>query len=224
MSAVRLRWLALPLLLGLVAPRPARAADDDEKKEIQQPAQLPVRPASFAWQKDTLTASFGFRDVVDSKIENQLASGLPVTLSLRVYVIEEGETTPVELAVRSCRVVYDLWDEVYRIRVVAPGGERNAAAVSAEGVLRQCAEVRAMPVAARSVLERGRRYFLAVLAEVNPVSQKTLDEMRRWVTRPPGATGIGPGDALFGSFAMLFVRPASDADKTVRFRTKAVVP
>ena len=203
-------------------------------------AELPVRAATLTWDKDLLVAGFGYRDLVDAKTEAQLGSGLPVMLSLRAYVFREGDKTPVALAVRSCRVVYDLWDEVYRIRIVSPdanasgqnagkpdapktGGERNAAAVTPEGVLRQCAEARALPIVSRRVLLPKTRYFLGILAEVNPVNAKTLEEMRRWVTRPPGATGIGPGDALFGSFALLFVRELSEADRAVRFRTRPFV-
>ena len=199
-------------------------------------AELPVRDATLAWDKELLSASFVYRDLVDAKTEVELSSGLPVTLSLRVYVLHEGEKTPVALAVRSCRVVYDLWDEVYRIRILshdaraaaadAPktGGERNVVAFSTESLLRQCAEATSLPIVSRKALVRNTRYFLGVLAEVNPVSAKTLEQMRRWVTRPPGATEIGPGDALFGSFALLFVHELSDADRTVRFRTRAFKP
>ncbi len=224
-------WAAL---LVLAWPTLAHAEDPPP------PAELPVREATLNWDKELLSASFVYRDLVDAKTEAQLGSGLPVTLSLRAYVLKEGEKTPIALAVRSCRVVYDLWDEVYRIRIVSPdakasgqnagkpdapktGGERNAAAVTPEGVLRQCAEARSLPIVNRKLLASQTRYFLGVLAEVNPVNAKTVEEMRRWVTRPPGATGIGPGDALFGSFAMLFVREFSDADRAVRFRTRSFV-
>lgn len=225
------RWLCIAAIA--LVPR-ASAADETPA------AELPVREATFTWDKELLSASFAYRDLVDVKTESQLSSGLPVTLSLRAYVLKEGEKTPVALAVRSCRVVYDLWDEVYRIRIIAPdakasgqnagkpdapktGGERNAAAVTPEGVLRQCAEAKSLPIVSRKLLVPKTKYFLGVLAEVNPVNAKTVEEMRRWVTRPPGATGIGPGDALFGSFAMLFVRELSEADRAVRFRTRAFV-
>ncbi|MCA9586650.1 MAG: hypothetical protein KC657_14945, partial [Myxococcales bacterium] len=61
-----------------------------------------------------------------------------------------------------------------------------------------------------------------VIVEVNPVSPKTLEQMRKWVSRPAGSTGIGPGDALFGSFVGLFVRQIGNADRTLRFRSQAL--
>jgi hypothetical protein len=51
-----------------------------------------------------------------------------------------------------------------------------------------------------------------------------VEQMRRWVSRPAGSTGIGPGDALFGSFVGLFVRQIGTADRTLRFRTQAITP
>jgi hypothetical protein len=60
--------------------------------------------------------------------------------------------------------------------------------------------------------------------EVNPVSPQMLAQMRQWVSRPAGSTGIGPGDALFGSFVGLFVRQIGNADRTLRFRTQGITP
>jgi hypothetical protein len=63
-----------------------------------------------------------------------------------------------------------------------------------------------------------------VIVEVNPVNAQMVEQMRRWVSRPAGSTGIGPGDALFGSFVGLFVRQIGTADRTLRFRTQAITP
>lgn len=222
----RLRSLALSALLGasaLVCPS-AALADDPPKQE-----DLPRRSANFALDKQDkggqlLRASFSFRDVVDKGVSDKLASGLPTVIAMRAYVLREGESNPVALAVRTCRVVYDLWDEVYRLRISGPGGERDTAALNLDGVLRQCAEVRDLPVVERSLLGADKAHFLGVIVEVNPVSPQMLEQMRRWVSRPAGSTGIGPGDALFGSFVGLFVRQIGSADRTLRFRTQSIPP
>jgi hypothetical protein len=221
------RLLALSVLVAVaigIAPAPARA-DDPPKQE-----ELPKRQANFAWEKQEKTggvllrASFSFRDVVDKSVADKLASGLPTVIAMRAYVLREGESNPVALAVRTCRVVYDLWDEVYRLKISGPGGERDTAALNLDGVLRQCAEARDLPVADRSLLTPDKPHFLGVIVEVNPVSPQMLEQMRKWVSRPAGSTGIGPGDALFGSFVGLFVRQIGTADRTLRFRTQALTP
>ncbi len=211
--------------LAVLAPLRVAHAGDEPK-----PEDLPRRQANFAWdtndktKQTLLRASFSFRDVVDKSLADKLASGLPTVIATRAYVLREGEPNPVALGVRTCRVTYDLWDEVYRLKISVPGSERDSAAVNLEGVLRQCAEARDLPVADRALLTPGKPHFLGVIVEVNPVSPQMLAQMRQWVSRPAGSTGIGPGDALFGSFVGLFVRQIGNADRTLRFRTQSITP
>ena len=221
--------------LGMVAlcmllPSAVRADDPPPPAA----ATLPQRQANFAWDKQVppavtkeitlLRASFSFRDVLDPTLTNKLSSGLPTVIAMRAYVLEEGKDEPVALAVRSCHVTYDFWDEVYRIKITGPGGERDAAALNTDGVLRQCTEPRDLPVIDRALLKTGSHYFLGVIVDVNPVSPQMLEQMRRWVSRPTGSTNIGPSDALFGSFVGLFVRQIGASDKTLKFRTQSVTP
>jgi len=213
----------LLLLCAFAVPKDARAEDPPKQEE------LPRRNANYAWNKTEksgtlLNASFSFRDVIDKAMAEKLASGLPTVIAMRAYVLREGEQNPVALAVRTCRVVFDLWDEVYRLKISSPGGERDTAALNLDGVLRQCAEARDLPVAEKSLLTPGKPHFLGVIVEVNPVSPQMLEQMRKWVSRPAGSTGIGPGDALFGSFVGLFVKQMGTADRTLRFRTQSVTP
>ena len=67
-------------------------------------------------------------------------------------------------------------------------------------------------------------FLLAVVVEINPVSQEMLAQMRRWMSRPAGSTEIAPTSALFGSFVQLFVREIAASDRTLTFRTQDIVP
>ena len=93
-----------------------------------------------------------------------------------------------------------------------------------DGVLRLCTEARDLAVVRRTLLAAGQPYFLGVVVDVNPVSPEMVDQMRRWMSRPTGATGITPTDSLFGSFVQLFARQIATSDKTLTFRTQSVVP
>ncbi len=220
----RARFVALPLVLALLAASTPRVAFAQAEERPLTPAELPRRGANFAWDKSLLRASFSYRDIADAAFLRKLSSGLPTVIAMRAFVIEEGKNDPVALTVRTCRVVYDLWDEVYRIKLTMPGGERDIAVLNVEGVLRQCVEARDLPVVDRSLLRPASPHFLGVIVDVNPVSPQMLDQMRRWVSRPTGSTGIAPGDALFGSFVGLFVRSIGASDTTLRFRTQAFTP
>ena len=218
------RW-ALPLIaiaiVTIASPQGARADDDATPKT---PAALPSRLAQIALDDRVVTLTVGYRDVVDAEISKKLQSGLPTVLTMRGYVFSETGGDPIALTAKSCRIVYDLWDEVFHIQLTQPGGQTNAVAVNVEGVLRNCGEVKKMPLAARALMSDAEHYFVAVLVEVNPVSAEMLDRIKKWVTRPAGGTAIGPGDSLFGSFVGLFVAKVGDADKKIAFRTQAFSP
>jgi hypothetical protein len=226
-SRSRGRALLLATLVALssvLAPFGAFAQVQPQAAQLAHPASLPPRQANYAWDVDLLRGSFSYRDVLsDPDLVKKLSSGLPMVIAMRAYVYREGQDTPVALAPRVCRVVYDLWDEVYRIHVSEPERERDQAAVL-DGVIRICTEARDLPVVRRGLLDAKQAYFLAVVVDVNPVLPEVVDQMRRWMSRPTGNTGIGPSDALFGSFAQLFTRQIATSDRTLTFRTQDVVP
>jgi len=188
------------------------------------PASLPQRSATVALDKASVLFTASWRDVVDAEITKKLLSGLPTVITMRGYVFREGGGDPVALTAKSCRIVYDLWDEIFRIQLIQPGGQTNAVAVNVEGVLRNCADARRMFLVERPLLKDGTRYFVATLVEVNPVSAQMLDRIKRWVMRPNGSAAIGPGDSLFGSFVGLFVTRVGDADRKLAFRTQPFFP
>ncbi|MGO9835947.1 MAG: hypothetical protein ACLP1X_17220 [Polyangiaceae bacterium] len=214
----------MPLLAHAQVPAPLQPA---------HPGALPPRRANYSWDRssadprpenDLLRVSVRYRDVLDDPaLVKKLSSGLPMVIAMRAYVYREGEASPVALATRVCRVVYDLWDDVYAVHLSEPERDLNRSVVL-EGVLRYCAEAQDLPVVRRGLLTAGVPYFLGVVVEVNPVSPEMVDQMRHWLSRPTGSTGIGPTDALFGSFVQLFARQIATSDATLTFRTDDVVP
>lgn len=222
-------------LIALLATSPslsARADDPPPKEE-----NLPQRTAAYTWDpvKDAngkpvqpaqtlLKATFNYRDLIDPNLQGKLANGLSTDIVMRAYLLREGDKTPITLSVRTCNVKYDLWDNLYRLTITTTGlKDRTTAIATTEGVLRQCAEVTDLLIADKALLTGAKPFFLGVIAEVNPVSADMLAQLRQWVARPAGSTGIGPGDALFGSVLGLFVKQIGKADKTLRFRTQSFV-
>ena len=205
---------AWALLVALVALAPATVRAEDE---------LPLRQASLAFdEKQTLRVSIGYRDVVDAATVAKLMGGLPTTIVMRAYVLREsGGGAPLAAAFKTCRVIFDLWDEVYRIEIAQTGGtDLVTASPTLEGVLRRCAEADKLAVIGR-VLATNTSYYLAGIVEVNPVSPEMLERIKRWVSRPSGTSTSAPGDALFGSFVGLFVARIGVADRQIAFRTQS---
>jgi hypothetical protein len=192
-------------------PRTVHADDD-----------LPTRPASLAFdEKQTLRVTMGYRDVVDASTVAKLMGGLPTTIVMRAYVFRESGGPALAAAFKTCRVIFDLWDEVYRIEISQTGGsDVVTASPTLEGVLRRCAEADRLAVIGRNVLPAGANCYLAGIVEVNPVSPDMLERIKRWVSRPSGTSTSAPGDALFGSFVGLFVARIGVADRQIAFRTQ----
>src|SRR5262249_34278026 len=155
-----------------------------------------------------------YRDVVDNDTAAKLQGGLPTTIVMRAYVFRTTGRTPLAATYKSCRVTFDLWDEVYRIELSQSGEpDTQVASPTLDGVLRRCAETDRLAVVARSALPASASYYIACVVEVNPVSPDMLDRIKRWVSRPSGTGATAPGDALFGSFVGLFVARIGTADR-----------
>jgi hypothetical protein len=211
-------------ILALVTSTRSHAQSAAGAQQLARPSLLATRQAVYTWDGDLLRASYSYRDVLaDPGLIKKLSTGLPVVIAMRAYLYREGDDVPVALAPRVCRVVFDLWDEVYRVHVSEPEHDRDQAVVL-DGVLRLCTEARDLAVVRRALVVPGRTYFLGVVVEVNPVSPEIVDQMRRWMSRPAGSTSLGPSDALFGSFVQLFARQLATSDAMLTFRTQGLVP
>jgi hypothetical protein len=207
--------------MGLLALAPL-AARAQQAAQPQHPAALAQRQANYAIDGELLRASFSYRDVLSDPpaLMKKLWSSLPMIIAMRAYLYHQGDDVPIALAERVCTVKYDLWDEVFRVKVTeTERGERVQAAVL-DGVLRLCTDARDLAIVRRARLRTGEGYFLGVVVDVNPVSAEVVEQMRRWMSRPTGNTEIGPADALFGTFVQVFVRQIGASDKTLTFRTQ----
>ena len=109
---VRLPAMLVCTSLMLTAPRAMAQA-------LQTPTKLPERPATYTRdKKGTLEASFSFRDVVDSEVRRKLHSGLTTVIVLAggVFMMNEQATPVPGTGIwQSCRITFDVWNEVYRL-------------------------------------------------------------------------------------------------------------
>jgi len=207
------------LAIATAAPAALRA-----EETLKSPSQLTQKTATIALEKKSVVMTVSYREAIDDALSKKLLSGLPTTIVMRGYVFKDSGGDPVALTVKSCKIVYDLWDEVFKLTVTQAGGTTSTVAVNVEGVLRNCGEAKKIPVMDRASMKDTQKYFVAVLVEVNPVSADMLDKIKRWVTRPNGSTSLSSSDSLFGSFVGLFVTRIQSADKRVQFRTQAFLP
>jgi len=145
----------------------------------------------------------GFREMFDAKLGKRLKSGFVTTVVMRVYVYERAGSRPLKVTARTVRAVYDLWDEQFRLRFDSRGGTRNVRLGDSKKVVDRLTSFWRFPFVRLSQLRPGRRYFVAALAEVNPVRPQVLAAVRRWLRKPHRRRVAG--DNWFGSFVSVFV-------------------
>jgi hypothetical protein len=212
--------LGLLVLAALLRAPDARA----QTPPPTAPSQLPSRTANFAWDQSLLRATFSFTDIIDGPIGQKLSNGPTSTIVVRALVFRDDDATPVTLALQTCAVTYDLWEDVYKIKLTTSAGTRDLAVANLAGVTRTCGKAQDLAIATRSAFKTGVAHFLAVLVDVNPVNATMRAQMRQWMQRPAGSVEVGPGDALFSAFVGLLLRDVAQSDRTLEFRTQAFVP
>jgi hypothetical protein len=206
------RGLALLLVLWAWLSPPLTAA--------QPQAQVPVRAMGVTWQRAP-AITYTARDFVDAEVVKKLQSGLPQTVTTRLYAYSEHEREPLAVAALSCRVVYDLWEGVYRVERQTEKSDHTLTVKSLDGVIAQCLAAQATPVGDAGAYKnvRGGAVYFGVVIELNPLSQDAVQRIRRWLARPTGSELSG--NAFFGSFVSIFVgRKLDSAEKTLSFRSE----
>lgn len=189
-------------------------------------AQENTRTVAFEWdaERQLLFASMSYRDVVDASVKQKLTRGLPTTIAMTATLYRSGGNQPVATTAQTCKVTWHVWEEAYKIEIVRPGTSRTRWTTTLEGVLRRCAEARSLLVATKSQVALGTPVYLRAKVQVNPLSAKLLEKIKRWVSRPSATGTAGPGDALFGTFTGLFLQRVGDAERELKFTSKAAYP
>lgn len=180
------------------------------------------RRMRFAERSGQLVLTTSFGELFDASASRRLASGLPSTVSVRVYVYpRQGASQPLSLVVLEHEVVYDLWDEVYVIRSRDPRGRRQVRTRSQRKAIDIVTELDRLPVAPLGRVAIGPHHFVAIAVELNPVSPELRAEMRRWLSQPAGKSSLDSSSSFFGSFVSVFVNPKLErADRVLRLRSQ----
>ena len=184
-------------------------------------AAIAQRALGVWWKNGTPHLSFSARDLATPALSKKLTSGLPQTLLMRVYAYADRSREPVAVSVVSCRVAYDLWEEVFRVQLQTDQHDRSLVARSLAEVQEHCLVMRNHPIGTADNYSslHGRSVYFAVSVEQNPISRDTVERIRRWLSRPTAGGSVG-GDAFFGSFVSIFVnRRIGNAERVVQFRS-----
>jgi hypothetical protein len=173
------------------------------------------------YEGEELRVSVGFREMFDRKMKKRLKSGFASTVVMRVYLYRRAGGRPVSFAVRTLKAYYDMWDERYLLVIRDHRGKRSVRLRSEKDVVDRLTSLWRFPIARTRQIRPGKQYFVAVIAEVNPISEELLAEVKRWLRNPHGGHRKVGGESFFGSFVSIFVNnKIRRAEKTLRLRTQ----
>ncbi|HLL21324.1 MAG TPA: hypothetical protein VK427_04290 [Kofleriaceae bacterium] len=153
----------------------------------------------------------------DSAAYESLDSGFTSTVVIRLWVYPKGSSDAVAFLLLQRQVLYNLWDEVFELRIDgrAPIKEKRQSEA-----LKKLTAIDDIAVARLARLPFDQVYLLAMQVELNPVSKETLAEVWRWLSQGTGG-GLDRGGAFFGSFVSVFVNPKiPEADRVLRIRSQ----
>jgi len=171
-----------------------------------------VRTTGVARKADKLVISVGLQDLFGPRDVERLLSGFSTRVLIRVALVRDGGDEPIAQAMRLAEIVYDLWDEKLRVRFSTgkPGAAETLVVATPNAAVDLATSLVGFPVVESGRLEAGASYHVSLRADLNPISEELVSNLRRWLSHPTGRGRSGSGDSFFGSFVSVFVNPRID--------------
>ncbi len=181
------------------------------------------RTMGFVWKRGVPHLYFSARDLINAEVEKKLDSGLPQRIAVQHFAYGPRPEEPIAAAGHSCKIVYDLWQAVYRVDHEVLGGATTSVALRNRAeVLERCLVMRRVPIGEAEDYRRVRRFYVASLIQLNPLSTSTVARIRRWLARPRTDYNVETR-SFFGSFVSLFVNDRiGAAERVLRLRSQDV--
>ncbi|HJX54215.1 MAG TPA: DUF4390 domain-containing protein, partial [Polyangia bacterium] len=201
------------LALAATQALPARAQPPEERK------------TGLNRRDGRLLVSLELQDLFKAQDAQRLLSGFTSRVLVRVALFRLDSPEPVAQTMRHTEIVYDLWDEKFRVRRFEAGGKVETRETSTVGeAIDLAAALVAFPVASLDRLAPGVAYRVSLRADLNPISQELLADVRRWLARPSSRSRMGSGDSFFGSFVSIFVNPRiEESERQLRLLSQSWV-
>jgi hypothetical protein len=171
-----------------------------------------VRTTGIARNADKVVISVGLQDLFGPRDVERLLSGFSTRVLIRVALVRDGGDEPIAQAMRLAEIVYDLWDEKLRVRFSTgkPGAAETLVVATPKAAVDLATSLVGFPVVESGRLEAGASYHVSLRADLNPISEELVSNLRRWLSHPSGRGRSGSGDSFFGSFVSVFVNPRID--------------
>lgn len=191
---------------------------------LVQAEHLAERRFGVRWHHQTPYISVSAVDFLSRDVQHKLRSGLPQTIVLQAIAYKSPSKKPVAAYAHTCRIVFDIWDEVFHVQRTTVQSQSSFVMKSPREINKICLDLQTVRLGDASLYrdKPGQSIYVALLVELNPLSEKTVERIRRWLVRPGGSKGLAE-DSFYGSFVSLFINPRiGTADRSLRFRSQTL--
>ncbi|MBW2702272.1 MAG: hypothetical protein JRF33_15745 [Deltaproteobacteria bacterium] len=203
--------LILLMLVGLLFAWTAHAQVRDVRKFN--------RDMALKWTGRGLVVSLAFPEVFTERMRRRLSSGFASRLLVKV-VLHDRKGKKVALGLAQFTILYDIWEERYRVRVRGALGKRDLLIRSMGDLVKACGRFDDLLLTQDRKLNASQRYRLSVVIEVNPASKEQRRKVRKYLANPDGRSSVGSPRSFFGSFSRIFVREKDiQADAIYTYRS-----
>ena len=182
-------------------------------------AQTSVREIESTWVDGQPEVSFDLSSMVDAHVRREISSGLTRTLAVQVLAYRRRGGRPIAVAQITVRILYDLWEDEFRVQRSIGSRSRTVTQPTLQAAIAEAFSVRQQPVGNANTWSRhaGDDIYFAVVAEFNPISNDTVRQVRRLISR---RNNHSVENSTVGSFVSLFVnQQIGSADRVLRFRS-----
>jgi hypothetical protein len=145
--------------------------------------------------EQNLTVAVQLADLFSPKITSTIRSGLPAVVRFDFRLLEEPDHE-VQQVTRSLNILYDLWNDRYRLQF---NGREQFAANFAD-MQRFCESIDDSSLLALNRLSSQRTYRLRLQITVIPISTKQHQQLQDWLAASDDTEESAPGEDRSAGF------------------------
>jgi hypothetical protein len=183
----------------------------------------PQRQVGVHRREGWLGISVSLRDLFGPRERERLRSGFVMRVVIHADLWREGDKRALLRQDRGTEIIFDLWDERFRVKVVDRAGPIEAQVATTDEAVELATTLRNFPLIPLQRVDARSRYFVRLVADLNPLTEDLVADVRRWLVRSPGQGRTGTGDSVFGSFVNIFVNPRiEESERQISLWSQAI--
>jgi hypothetical protein len=151
-----------------------------------------------------LLLSLDCSEVFSDWVRKRLSSGFTSRVLVEIQLKDKGSKKILARGFLQYRILYDLWEEVFVVRVEGVGQQDVLRFHSMDALVRRIGALRKQALVVSTPLVGGL-YRAEVRVVVNPTSPELLRKIRTYLRNPDGRRSIGGSKSFFGTLSPIFV-------------------